>query len=80
MSYSFSVRVMRGNSPAYGIKVTVSYHGFFAGIDSNYTNDDGWATLSIENSEGVIETLYVDGDEVFAPGKVHDGDTLSFTI
>jgi len=71
---------MRGDSPAESIKVTVSYSGFFSGIDSDYTDNDGWATLSMGESERIIDTLWVDGDEVFAPGKVYDGDTLSFGI
>lgn len=81
---TFSIRVV--NEEGYGVsgaEVSCDYEWLTVGTE--YTDEDGWATFSIEptffsGSAVAIQMIWVNGEEVHGWFRPEDGDTLSFTV
>ena len=82
MAWSASIRVVdEDGDPVHGARVTID-HGWLTGIDSKYTDVEGWAEFSyesIEKSELWVTTIWIEGDEVAGGFYMSDGDTRSYT-
>jgi hypothetical protein len=82
MSWSTSIRVVddEGN-PVPNVRVTINFT-IFTGIDTAYTNDDGWAEFSydsIDDSRLWVNDIYINSERVAGDFYLDDGETQSFT-
>jgi len=85
-SGNFSIRVVDEDGDGVeGVEVSCQY-GIVAGVDSEYTDSDGWAQFDIverviSGDAKSIRKIWINGQEVsdreFYP---EDGDTFSFTL
>lgn len=83
---SFYIRVIRkSGSPYTGGRVSCTY-GILSGVETRYTDKEGWATFPIVNEVILrggairITAIWVDVDKVnIDPFTPEDGDTFSFT-
>jgi hypothetical protein len=82
MSWSTSIRVVDDEGdPISGAKVTINF-SIFTGIDTQYTDDDGWAEFSydsIDDNKLWANDIYINSERVAGECYIEDGETQSFT-
>lgn len=84
MSWSCSVRVVDDDDEGVsGAKVTLM-GSLLGGYLTEYTDDDGWAEFEIDamsdDSDWILDNIYINGEEVSGSVAVSDGETMSFNI
>jgi len=79
---TFSIRVVDEDGVGVGdVKVSVHYASLLAGYFHGRTDSDGWVEFDIETAPPwgtLIETIYVDDEEVGGGFHPEDGNTFSF--
>lgn len=84
MSWSTRIRVVDDDGDGIeGASVSMHFFGLVGGYLAEYTDEDGWAFFEIESthsSEMIIETIYVNGNEVDSDLTIRDGESLSYSI
>ena len=78
-SFSIKVECSLHGRPMTDTKVFISYSGAFAGTDTSYTDNDGWAEFWIEDGAEWDGDIYIK-DENFSGYSFYDGRRLSFTV
>jgi hypothetical protein len=82
MSWSTSIRVVDDEGdPISGAKVHISFD-IFHGMDTEYTDDDGWAEFrydTFEESKLFVSHITINDERVAGDFYLEDGDTNSYT-
>jgi len=77
INYSFG----ENNKPVRGASVTVFFHGILpGGSEKEYTDDDGWETIRLTDSQRIIDSMYINHEQVDCSAAICDGDTRSYSI
>lgn len=83
MGWSASIRVVdEDGDPCSGRKVTIDF-GYWTGIDSEYTDNDGWAEFeyeSIDKDSLSVKNIWIDSEEVDSDSSLDNGETRSYSI
>ena len=82
---TFSIRVVDEDGDGVGnARVSVHWAALLAGpAEKGYTDSDGWVELDIRSGApwgSLVDTVYVNDEEVGGGFTPEDGDTFSFTL
>lgn len=83
---SFSIRIVDGDGEGVqGVDVTCKY-GIISGVQSEYTDEDGWASFPVVEETTSswhisVTTIWVNSVDMDVESfRPDDGDTMSFTL
>lgn len=84
MGWNTAIRVISENgSPKKGARVSIIFFGFLGGYSKEYTDSDGWANFDIPSANEyrmIINSIYVNGEEVDSDLGIDRGEKKSYTV